>query len=57
MDKLHYPAHEIVCHCPAFPWPHAEFLSRRCQTQAFYDGREPPFPEDDPPLLFWERDR
>jgi hypothetical protein len=39
--KYTYPAAEIVCDCPAFPWPHAEFLSRRCATQHFYEAHEP----------------
>lgn len=36
-----YPAAEIVCRCPAFPWPHAEFLSHRCSRQHLYEAHEP----------------
>ena len=38
---LTYPQNEIVCRCAAFPWPHAEWLSRRCWVEA---GEQETFP-------------
>ena len=32
-------SHEI-CRCPAFPWPHALLLSRRCANHAGFSSTE-----------------
>lgn len=32
-----WPLANTVCHCPAFPWPHALLLSQRCCEQSYLE--------------------